>query len=155
MNKNDFCYYNSPIGILKIETDEKGICSVHFCTDICETEKANKIPLLNNAISQLEEYFKGKRKNFELPLSLKGTEFQMRVWNELIKIPYGQTCSYGEIAEKIGNPKASRAVGMANNRNPIMIIVPCHRVIGKNGGLTGYACGLDIKRKLLELEQHF
>lgn len=143
-------YYNSPIGMLKIEEDEKGICGIYLTDDICETKET---PLLNKAKLQLEEYFNGKRKEFELPLSMHGTEFQMKVWNELIKIPYGQTCSYGEIAEKIGNPKACRAVGMANNRNPIIIIVPCHRVIGKNGSLVGYACGLDIKTKLLQPEQ--
>ena len=87
-----------------------------------------------------------------MPLSLKGTPFQMKVWEELRKIPYGETLSYGQIAENVGNPKAARAVGMANNKNPIMIIVPCHRVIGKNGKLVGYAGGVDIKEKLLKIE---
>ena len=103
-------------------------------------------------VSQLEEYLSGKRKEFTIRLHQMGTPFQHQVWEELLRIPYGETRSYGEIAERVGNPKAQRAVGMANNRNPIGIVVPCHRVIGKCGGLTGYAGGIDIKQRLLELE---
>lgn len=101
---------------------------------------------------QLQEYFFGKRKTFDLPLAIEGTEFQIKVWKALSEIPYGTTCSYKDIAIKIGNCKASRAVGMANNKNPIPIIVPCHRVIGASGKLVGYAGGLNIKQKLLNVE---
>lgn len=109
--------------------------------------------LLLEAKKQLEEYFEGKRKVFDLPLEQKGTEFQKRVWKALEKIPYGETRSYKEVAEMVGNEKASRAVGMANNKNNIPIIVPCHRVIGSNGKLVGYALGLDMKKYLLDLEK--
>jgi methylated-DNA-[protein]-cysteine S-methyltransferase len=109
-------------------------------------------PLIKEAAKQLDEYFNKKRKNFNLPLILNGTDFQKKIWNALQNIPYGKTCSYGELAAITGNPKACRAVGMANNRNPIAIIIPCHRVIGHDGSLTGYAGGLDLKRELLELE---
>jgi methylated-DNA-[protein]-cysteine S-methyltransferase len=101
---------------------------------------------------QLMEYFEKKRKIFDLPITLNGTDFQKSVWNALLGVPWGETRTYGQIAEIIGNPKASRAVGMANNRNPISIIVPCHRIIGTNGALVGYGGGLDIKRLLLDLE---
>ena len=109
--------------------------------------------LIKNTKQQLDEYFAGKRKKFDIPIKLDGTDFQIKVWKELLKIPYGETCSYLDIAKCIGNPKASRAVGMANNKNKIIIIVPCHRVIGSNKKLVGYACGLDVKEKLLELEK--
>ena len=108
--------------------------------------------ILLEAEKQLEEYIEGKRKSFNLPLNPKGTEFMKKVWRELMKIPYGETRTYKQIAENIGNPKASRAVGMANNKNPLPIIIPCHRVIGSDGGLVGYALGLEIKETLLELE---
>ncbi|PID75976.1 MAG: cysteine methyltransferase [Deltaproteobacteria bacterium] len=104
-------------------------------------------------IDQLEEYFNGKRKRFTLDLRLNGTEFQTRVWNALCQIPYGETASYSDIARKVNSPKASRAVGMANHRNPLPIIVPCHRVIGKDGSLTGFGGGLRIKQQLLDLER--
>ena len=103
-------------------------------------------------IRQLGEYFAGERTAFDLPLSLHGTPFQRRVWEELTRIPYGETVSYGELAERIGRPSASRAVGLANGKNPVGIIVPCHRVVGSGGDLTGYGGGLDRKRRLLELE---
>ncbi len=105
-----------------------------------------------NARQQLTEYFAGERKEFDLPLSLAGTEFQLRVLDELQRIPYGETTSYGDIAARIGKPKAMRAVGAANGRNPIPIIVPCHRVIGRSGDLTGFGGGLDAKQALLQLE---
>lgn len=111
--------------------------------------------LIKNTKQQLDEYFAGKRKKFDIPIKLEGTDFQIKVWKELLKIPYGETCSYLDIAKRIGNPKASRAVGMANNKNKIIIIVPCHRVIGSNKKLVGYACGLDVKEKLLELEREY
>lgn len=115
--------------------------------NVCETK------LINNASNQLNEYLNGKRATFDLPLNPEGTEFQKKVWTALREIPYGETRSYKQIAEAVGNSKASRAVGMANNKNPIMIFIPCHRVIGANGSLVGYAGGLDIKEKLLALEK--
>ena len=110
-------------------------------------------PVIKEAFAQLSEYFSGKRKTFNLPLLLKGTNFQKQVWQALLKIPFGETRSYKQIAEAIGNPKAVRAVGMANNKNPLLIVVPCHRVIGANGKLVGYAVGLDKKEYLLRLER--
>ncbi|WP_407562148.1 methylated-DNA--[protein]-cysteine S-methyltransferase [Streptomyces sp. 184] len=105
------------------------------------------------AAAQLSAYFAGERTDFDLPLHLSGTPFQQRVWEQLRQIPYGETISYGELAERVGNPAASRAVGMANGRNPVGIIVPCHRVVGANGSLTGYGGGIDRKKQLLALER--
>ena len=109
-------------------------------------------PLLAEAMRQLAEYFAGDRREFELPLAPEGTPFMRRVWAELVKVPYGATATYGEIAERIGNPGGSRAVGLANNRNPIAIIIPCHRIIGSSGKLVGYAGGVELKERLLALE---
>jgi len=109
--------------------------------------------VLNQTKLQLEEYFSGRRTQFDLPLAAKGTDFQQSVWQALCKIPYGETWSYQQLADEIGNPKAVRAVGLANGKNPISVIVPCHRVIGKNGKLTGYAGGVETKEKLLQLER--
>jgi methylated-DNA-[protein]-cysteine S-methyltransferase len=117
-----------------------------------EVGEVKDTPLLKRAEKQLAEYFSGKRQAFDLALDLRGTDFQIAVWNELAKIPYGETRTYGEIAKAVGNTLASRAVGMANNRNPIAIIIPCHRVIGASGDLVGYGGGLPIKAALLELE---
>lgn len=111
------------------------------------------IKLSDTAFAQLQEYFQGKRMIFDFPFKLSGTEFQKKVWTTLCDIPYGETRSYKDIAKAVGNPKASRAVGMANNKNPISIVVPCHRVIGADGKLVGYGNGLDMKQKLLELEK--
>lgn len=149
---NDIFYFNSPIGAIGISADEGRISRI-FYVGGSRAESENVPAVIALAKKQLEEYFKGARKSFELPIYQKGTPFQRAVWNELIKIPYGETVTYGEIAARVGNPRASRAVGMANNKNPIMIVVPCHRVIGKNGRLTGYAGGLDVKAALLELER--
>lgn len=110
-------------------------------------------PLLKEAKAQLDAYFAGRLKAFGLPLAPAGTEFQMKVWNALCTIPYGETITYGQLAERIGNANSSRAVGMANSRNPLPVFIPCHRVVGTGGKLTGYTGGLDIKVKLLELEQ--
>ena len=121
--------------------------------EIAKNSIQKETALIKNTKQQLDEYFAGKRKKFDIPIKLDGTDFQIKVWKELLKIPYGETCSYLDIAKRIGNPKASRAVGMANNKNKIIIIVPCHRVIGSNKKLVGYACGLDVKEKLLELER--
>ena len=109
-------------------------------------------PLLAEAMRQLAEYFAGERREFELPLAPEGTPFMRRVWAELVKVPYGATATDGEIAERIGNPGGSRAVGLANNRNPIAIIIPCHRIIGSSGKLVGYAGGVELKERLLALE---
>lgn len=155
MQKNS-CLIPSPIGLLYMEADEFGICKLELCSGCGHgadfVEEKDMCVLLRQARMELEEYFAGKRQYFEVPVSLAGTEFQRKVWESLKKIPYGKTRSYGEIASDIGNPKAARAVGMANNRNPVMILVPCHRVIGKDGSLVGYGGGLEVKRFLLNLE---
>ncbi len=144
-------FYETDIGTIGIRENGKYITNIYFSkfnTDdnIVETD------LIKKGIMQINEYLQGKRNKFDLPLDLKGTEFQNKVWNELRNIPYGETRSYKDIAVAIGNENASRAIGMANNRNPIPIIIPCHRVIGSNGKLVGYAGGLDIKEKLLNIE---
>lgn len=144
--------YNSIIGDIFISADENFLLSVQFVNHNFIENKENKI--IRQTIKQLDEYFRGKRKKFELPLNPKGTEFQKKVWLQLMKIPYGKTATYKDIATLIGNTNASRAVGNANNKNPIAIIIPCHRVIGSNNKLTGYAGGLDKKEKLLNLEKN-
>ena len=123
------------------------ISTHHVYDGICQ-----ETTLIKEAHQQLSEYLKGERKSFDLPLRMRGTDFQQRVWNALLDIPYGETRSYKQIAEAIGNPKAVRAVGMANNRNPLLIVVPCHRVIGVNGKLVGYGAGIEKKEFLLRLE---
>lgn len=143
-------YLETPIGILKLVANEHALREVSFA-DILGKEEPNAIT--QQTAKQLQEYFEGKRTIFDLPLEPEGTAFQKRVWKELKRIPYGETKSYGQIAQAIGNPNASRAVGMANNRNPIVIIIPCHRVIGANGRLVGYGGGLDKKVYLLTLEK--
>ena len=146
----EYCVTDSPLGPLKITATDKGISGIAFCGEpIRETEH----PLLRETEKQLREYFAGRRKVFDLPLDLQGTEFQMLVWQALRDIPYGATRSYGEIARVIGRPKAARAVGMANHVNPVVIVVPCHRVIGADGRLTGYGGGLDKKEYLLKHER--
>lgn len=145
--------YDTILGKMIIAENGTAITHIFRIAHQLPSEAKNKeTPLIQEAHKQLTEYFELKRTSFTLPLAPEGTEFQKRVWNELINIPYGQTKTYGEIAAAIGNPKASRAVGMSNHNNPIMIVIPCHRVIGKNGQLTGYAGGIDIKEKLLNLE---
>lgn len=133
--------------------DGHGICGIHFHTQDKEIGIKRETPMIQEAAYQLTQYFEGERRTFDIPLSLHGTEFQQKVWKALCDIPYGETCTYKDIAEKIGIPKGCRAVGMANNRNPIAIVIPCHRVIGVNGSLIGYAGGLDLKEYLLELEK--
>ncbi len=144
-------HYETPIGVVCIEESENAITGLRFHEekDPMETET----PLLKEAGRQLKEYFEKKRKVFDLPLKPEGTNFQKRVWAALCTIPYGQTRSYGEIAKQIGNEKACRAVGGANNKNPIMIFIPCHRVIGANGSLVGFGGGLPAKKYMLELEK--
>ena len=146
-----FAVYNTKIGKLKIEYENYVLTGIAYTEN--EKEQGIRSELSDKTVLQLEEYFDGRRKEFDIPIKLRGTEFQKKVWNELLKIPYGETVSYKEIAIKIGNPKACRAVGMANHNNPILIIVPCHRVINENKKLGGYALGLDLKRRLLELEK--
>lgn len=171
-----YAYYPCPFGLVKIGCENEKIVCVH-CVDAKEAEifdgqnicavngqkdgaavkqyVSESTELSDRAYQQLLEYFEGKRRYFELPLELRGTKFQTAVWRELLEIPYGETRSYKYIAEAVGNPKAYRAVGMANHNNPIWIIVPCHRVVGTDGKMVGYAGGVNIKRSLLELEaQH-
>ena len=143
-------YIKVSAGIIKIICSEEYVLSVSFSDIIKENDKGSEV--LDKALKQMNEYFSGERKKFDLPLYFEGTEFQKSVWNELRKIPYGTTVSYKDIAEGINNEKAVRAVGNANNKNKIMIIVPCHRVIGKNGKLVGFAGGLDKKEFLLKHE---
>lgn len=148
--------WESPIGILVMEEDGEAITDVYLdrSTDLCERENnTQESALLQEAKKQLQEYFAGKRKKFDLPIKPQGTDFQRKVWTALQTIPYGETCSYGEIAAKIGNPKAARAVGGANNKNPILIVIPCHRVIGADGSMVGFGCGLPAKEYLLSLER--
>ena len=143
-------YYKSPIGVLEITLDNGtviGLKVVESCDNISKTTG-----YFVEIVKQLDEYFAGKRTNFELNISPKGTEFQKKVWAELLKIPYGKTKSYQEIAEAIGKPNAQRAVGSACNKNPILLIIPCHRVISKTDKLTGFACSVDRKEQLLKLE---
>lgn len=143
--------YKTIIGNIEIIEEDKYIIGVNFNTESSIEDKETE--LIKETYKQIKEYIEGKRKIFDIPIKMKGTEFQKKVWKELTKIPYGETRSYKQIAEGIGKPKASRAVGMANHNNPIAIIVPCHRVIGTNNKLVGYAGGLDIKEKLLKIEK--
>ena len=148
-------FYETEIGNIMIAEDGKSITNLYFKEEVDLKGKyvIKETELIKEAFKQLREYFQGNRKFFELPLEPSGTEFQRKCWKALLEIPYGHTRSYGEIAKKIGNPKASRAVGMSNNRNPISIFIPCHRVIGANGKLVGYAGGLNVKEYLLNLEK--
>ncbi|WP_159737547.1 methylated-DNA--[protein]-cysteine S-methyltransferase [Vibrio atypicus] len=149
--------FDTALGKMTLQSNDLGLLGAWFETqttqpkelgEYCETD-----PILNNAIKQLQEYFSGSRTDFSLPLAAKGTAFQQKVWQALTTIPYGETWSYQDLADAIKNPKAVRAVGLANGKNPISVIVPCHRVIGKNGKLTGYAGGVERKAKLLDLEK--
>ncbi len=145
--------YDTHIGKVGIRDNGHSITELYFVKDPdAEILAINETLLIKEAARQLQEYFEGHRKDFALPLDPKGTQFQKDVWKALGMIPYGQTCSYKQIAEKVGSPKAYRAVGMANNKNPISIIIPCHRVIGANGKMVGYGGGLHIKEYLLALE---
>jgi methylated-DNA-[protein]-cysteine S-methyltransferase len=142
--------YDSPVGLIYIAESGGAITDVMFRPIEGTTEQ--ETPLISRAIEMLREYFDGTRKAFDLPLDPNGTDFQKSAWKALLTIQYGQTKTYGQQAEAIGNPKASRAVGAANGKNPINIFIPCHRVIGANKTLTGYGGGLEIKKFLLELE---
>jgi methylated-DNA-[protein]-cysteine S-methyltransferase len=147
----------SPVGRLLLAGDEEGLQLVGFAEGKNQPQPESDwryhTEPLRSAVGQLSDYFAGNRRSFDLSLQLRGTPFQLTVWRALQDIPYGQTISYGELARRIGNPKASRAVGLANGSNPIAIVVPCHRVIGSNGKLTGYGGGLCHKETLLALER--
>jgi methylated-DNA-[protein]-cysteine S-methyltransferase len=151
-------FMDSPVGELKLVASEKGLVAILWENDDPKRVRLPKLirdlnhPVLLKVEKQLNEYFAGKRKTFQLPLDFIGTDFQKSVWKALLEIPYGETRSYGEIAKQIKRPKASRAVGAANGKNPISIIAPCHRVIGASGALTGFAGGLKAKSTLLRLE---
>jgi methylated-DNA-[protein]-cysteine S-methyltransferase len=153
MNQLDTAYIDTPLGTLRIVGNEKGVAYIDFVKE--ENDEIQKIvpPSLKDAANELIEYFNGSRKEFSIQSIAKGTPFQESVWRELVKIKYGETASYADIANRIGNPKAVRAVANANARNPLSIIVPCHRIIGSNGKLTGYAGGLWRKEWLLNREQ--
>ena len=169
------CFYRSPIGVLQISENDGNI--TRLCLRSKDEELSESADVIQNRLNrqsgqnqhdlncreqcsellketcrQLDEYFQGKRKEFDLPLAYTGTSFQENVWRELQRIPYGETRSYEDIAVKVGNPKAVRAVGQANNKNPILLLIPCHRVIHKNGDISGFACGVETKKYLLELE---
>jgi len=145
-------YINSPIGIIEIQASEHGITKLVFADS--QNNPVTRCEMIDRCKQQLTEYFDGKRREFNLPLDLQGTDFQKSVWTQLVKIPFGQTTAYREIANAVNNPKAVRAVGAANGRNPVSIIVPCHRIIGSNGTLTGYAGGLARKAWLLKHEMN-
>lgn len=166
------CLYNSPIGVLKISEDDGKITHLSLYSkaedSICCAESQQNQQSIRNGVQcvaehcsellaeacrQLDEYFRGQRKRFDLPIAYTGTPFQERVWRELRDIPYGETRSYEDIAVGAGSPKAVRAVGQANHRNPILLIIPCHRVIHKNGDISGFACGIETKKYLLDLER--
>ena len=145
-------YCHSPIGTIEIIGTEQGITALEFTR-----RRPGRGPrphfFLKEAVSQIDEYFRGQRKDFSLKLHLQGTEFQKKVWRELLKIPYGRTASYGEVAAALGSPRAARAVGQANHHNPIAIVIPCHRIIGGDGRLVGYGGGLWRKEWLLAHEK--
>ena len=146
-----FACYAFPIGSVTIGYEDDAVVFLKFGRDTDIPDDTSSFS--DHVAAELEEYFEGTRTSFSFPIQLVGTAFQKAVWEELQKIPYGQTRTYGEIASAIGRPKAARAVGIACGKNPVWIVVPCHRVIGKNDTLTGYAGGLDLKQKLLELEK--
>ena len=145
-----FAFYKYHFGYIKIGYEDHSILFIKKCENV---DKENSPNCFTDEVNlQLKEYFNGQRKKFDIQFKMHGTEFQKKVWKQLLKIPYGQTRTYKQIAESIGNAKACRAVGMAIHNNPIAIIIPCHRVIGSNGKLTGYAGGLEFKKYLLQIE---
>lgn len=148
-------YLPTPIGQLKITADENAVNSILFVFNNTKMEKENINSIVAQCKNELAEYFSGKRKEFDVPIRQAGTEFQQKVWNELLKIPYGETVSYEDIAVALGDKKSVRVVGSSNGKNQISIIVPCHRVIGKDGSLTGYAGGMWRKKWLLNHEKEF
>ena len=151
-------FIDSPVGKLKLVASEKGLVAILWENDnprrviLGDLRKVDHQPILVEAELQLKEYFEGKRQGFSLPLDMRGTAFQQSVWKALREIPFGETRSYGQLAKQLGKPTAMRAVGAANGRNPLSIVVPCHRVIGSSGQLTGFAGGLEAKEHLLKIE---
>jgi O-6-methylguanine DNA methyltransferase len=157
MESISYARTNSPAGPLLLALSSRGLLRLEFDRGQLSEGKNQSWQESASALSpwlrQLDEYFSGHRQQFSLPLDLRGTDFQVKCWRALLDIPYGETCSYRDLAHAIGHPQAFRAVGMSNNRNPIAIVVPCHRVIASDGSLCGYGGGLELKRKLLDLEQ--
>jgi methylated-DNA-[protein]-cysteine S-methyltransferase len=149
---------NSPVGVLKLVASDKSLVAILWENDdprrvrLADVAEEPHHPLLVRMQKELREYFTGKRRTFSIPLEMRGTCFQRKVWESLLDIPFGETRTYGDIAKRLGNPAATRAVGGANRRNPISIVVPCHRVVGATGNLTGFAGGLEVKTYLLKLE---
>lgn len=144
---------DTPIGFLTLVEEDGALAEARF-GQRCDGIERCATPLLEQAAQELNEYFSGRRKAFDVPLAPEGTPFQKQCWDALLQIPYGETRTYGQQAALIGNPKACRAVGMGNHRNPLPIFIPCHRVVGANGKLTGYAGGLNIKEMLLQIERN-
>lgn len=157
--KTYHCSTPSPLGRLRLVATEKGLCGLYMDSERHGfqpgADSIEDTHHFSSVISQLDAYFAGDLRQFQVPLDLVGTSFQLRAWQALQEIPFGETCSYGEQAARIGHSKAVRAIGLANGKNPVSIIVPCHRVIGKTGNLTGYGGGLERKRFLLDLESNF
>ncbi|MFI3199967.1 MAG: methylated-DNA--[protein]-cysteine S-methyltransferase [Eubacteriales bacterium] len=151
-DKNHIAIYQSKIGIIKIEYIEECLVSLKMIEESSDL-LGERDGFSDLVFKQVEEYLEGTRMKFTVPFQLQGTAFQVRVWEELCNIPYGETRTYKEIARAVGNEKASRAIGMANHHNPIWLVVPCHRVIGSNGKLVGYAGGISIKEQLIAMEQ--
>lgn len=150
-------FLETPVGRLLVARDRAGVRRIHFQSGRRPQRLAagweRHDAAFDDVATQLREYFEGKRRAFQLPLAPEGTPFQLRVWNALVEIPYGETLSYGQLASRIGDRSAARAVGLANGSNPLPIVIPCHRVIGSNGKLTGYGGGLAVKQQLLALER--
>jgi methylated-DNA-[protein]-cysteine S-methyltransferase len=151
--KNYTTYLETPLGTLQITAEEHGLTTVNYSNDTpTKSPDQSQHPVLTKTVTQLNEYFDHKRENFDIPLVLKGTDFQQKVWKQLQQIPYGQTITYSELAKRLGDPQKARAVAGANGLNPIPIIIPCHRVIGADNKLTGYSGGIARKEFLLKLE---
>ncbi len=153
---NRFTYYESPLGSVTLQANDEGLLGLWFEIYTTKPEELgvrdDGFPIFELVADQLNRYFSGEVIQFSVPIAAKGTPFQQSVWQALTTIPYGETWSYAQLADAIGNPKAVRAVGLANGKNPVSVIVPCHRVIGKNGKLTGYAGGVERKQRLLAIE---
>lgn len=155
MAETSWTMLETPIGRLKITASEKGITSVGISEEEGTHLEGTSGELVEKGKQELEEYFQGKRKTFDLPLQMEGTDYEKKVWQQLMRIPYGETRTYRETAAACGNDKASRAVGSANHHNRILILIPCHRVISSDGSLGGYAAGLEAKKYLLEMEKKY
>lgn len=149
MNSQYSDFFDTPLGTMEVTATEQAVRSIYF---VDKARPKNSNPITELTKQQVQEYFTGQRQTFDLPLGAQGTDFQKQVWRALTTIDYGETCSYSDIANRINNPKAVRAVGAANGKNPLTIVVPCHRIIGRDGSMTGYAFGVDKKRWLLNHE---